>query len=186
MASETTGASGLAGRYATALYELAESAGALDRVADDLRQLSAMLAASDDLSRMIRSPVIPRSEQGSAIQEILTRSDGHALTQNFLGVISSNRRLFVLPDIIGEFLTILAGRRGEMTAEVTTAKSLSERQAADLVAALQQSLGGKIALNQMVDQTVLGGLVVRIGSRMFDSSLKTKLQQLRLAMRGAG
>lgn len=186
MPSDSSGAAGLAARYATALYDLAEADNALDQVADDLRQLSEMISGSDDMSRLIRSPVIPRSEQGQAITKILEQMGAHALTIKFSGVISANRRLFALPDMISEYLQILAGRRGEVTADVTSAKPLSERQSSDLVAALQQALGGKISLNAVVDPKVLGGLVVRVGSRMIDSSLQTKLQQLRLTMRGVG
>lgn len=186
MATEKTGATGLAGRYAISLYDLAESKDAVDQVADDLRALAVAIAESDDLARMISSPVIPRTEQGAAIGALMAQAGAHELTQNFVGVAAANRRLFVLPDIIDDFLRILAGRRGEMTAEVTSAQPLSERQADDLVTALQSALGGKITLNPIVDAEVLGGLVVRIGSQMVDSSLQTKLQQLRLAMRGVG
>lgn len=183
MASDTTGATGLAGRYATALYELAEEQGALDTVAQDLRSLAAMIEASADLKRMIRSPVISRRDQGRALDEILTRAGASELTKKFAGVLASNRRLFALPDVIGGFLAILAGRRGEVTAQVTSAQPLTERQLADLEAQLRRVVGGKVAVEPKVDASLLGGLVVRLGSRMIDSSLRTKLQQMRLALR---
>ena len=186
MASDTTGATGLAGRYATALYELADDAKALDQVADDLRNLARMIEASSDFKRMIRSPVISRAAQGAALNEILTQAGASDLTRKFAGVLASNRRLFVLPDIIDGYLYILAGRRGEVTAQVTSAQPLTQRQLSELEATLRKSVGGKVSVEPRVDASLLGGLVVRIGSRMIDSSLRTKLQHMRLAMRGIG
>jgi F-type H+-transporting ATPase subunit delta len=168
------------------LFELAEGADALDQVADDLRQISTMMDESDDLTRMVRSPVIPRADQSAAMQALLEKTEASQLTRNFIGVVASNRRLFALADIIDDYLMVLAGRRGEMTAEVTSAKALTESQQADIEAALQSSVGGKVSINSTVDPDLLGGLVVKIGSRMVDSSLHTKLQHLKLAMRGVG
>ena len=108
------------------------------------------------------------------------------MTRKFAGVLAGNRRLFALPEIIDQYLAILAGRRGEMTAEVTSAAKLSDKQLATLEATLKRSVGGEVSVNEKVDPDVLGGLVVKLGSRMVDSSLNTKLQQLRLAMRGVG
>jgi F-type H+-transporting ATPase subunit delta len=181
-----TNVTGLSGRYATALFDLAESASALDQVADDLRQIEAMTAESDDLSRLIRSPAISRADQSAAMQALLEKVGAAELTRNFIGVVASNRRLFVLGDIIKDYLMVLAGRRGEMTADVTSAKPLSDGQQAEIVTALQTSVGGKVSLNSTVDPELLGGLVIKIGSRMVDSSLQTKLQHLKLAMRGVG
>jgi len=185
VASDTTGATGLAGRYATALYQLAEDQSALDRVAEDLRALARMIDASSDLKRMIRSPVFSRRAQGAAITEILARAEASDLTKKFAGVLAANRRLFALPDVIDSYLAILAGRRGEMTASVTSAAPLTQRQLADLEATLRRVVGGKVSIEPRVDAGLIGGLVVRIGSRMVDSSLRTKLQQMRLALRGA-
>jgi F-type H+-transporting ATPase subunit delta len=190
VSSETTDVAtdvtGLSGRYATALFDLADGASALDQVADDLRQVSAMIDESDDLKRMVRSPVISRGDQSSAMQALLEKAEASELTRNFIGVVASNRRLFALTDIINDYLMILAGRRGEMTAEVSSAKALSESQQAKIISALESSVGGKVSLNSTVDPDLLGGLVVKIGSRMVDSSLQTKLQHLKLAMRGVG
>ena len=190
MSSETNivgiDVNGLSGRYATALYDLADRDSSLDAVADDLRQLKQMMTSSDELRRMIRSPVISRSNQSEALQVILAKSGASTLTINFIGVVASNRRLFAIFDIIKDYLKILSARRGEMTADVASAKSLSEKQKLELVDALQSSISGKISLNLTVDPKLLGGLVVKIGSRMVDSSLQTKLQQLKLAMRGVG
>jgi len=177
---------GLSGRYATALFELADNASQLDQVADDLRQISSMMDESNDLIRVVRSPVISRADQSAAMQALLEKIEASQLTRNFIGVVAANRRLFALADIIDDYLMVLAGRRGEMTAEVTSAKALTASQQADLEAALQSSVGGKVFINSTVDPELLGGLVVKIGSRMVDSSLQTKLQHLKLAMRGVG
>lgn len=186
MSSDTTGATGLAGRYATALYELAESEKALDQVAGDLRALRLMIEGSGDLTRMVRSPVISRTEQGAAMDAILAKAEASDLTRKFAGVVAANRRLFALPDIIDSYLAILAGRRGEVTAEVASAAPLSDRQQADILATLENTLGGSVTIKASVDPEILGGLVVRVGSRLVDSSLRTKLNQMRIAMRGAG
>lgn len=194
MSSESTDApigiqtdvTGLSGRYATALFDLADSASALDQVADDLRQIMTMIDESDDLVRMIRSPVISRRDQTAAMMALLEKAEASELTRNFIGVVASNRRLFVLSDIIKDYLMVLAGRRGEMTAEVASAKALTDSQQAEIIAALEGSVGGKVTLNSTVDPDLLGGLVVKIGSRMVDSSLQTKLQHLKIAMRGVG
>ncbi len=186
MASDTTGVTGLAGRYATALFELAEEQNALDLVAEDVRTLAALIDGNDELSRMVRSPVISRSAQGAAMDAILASAGASNLTRKFVGLTSANRHLFVLMDIINGYLMILAGRRGELTADVTSAQQLNDKQAQDLLDVLKRSVGGNVSLNTKVDPNLLGGLIVKVGSRMVDSSLNTKLQQLRLAMRGVG
>ena len=186
MASDTTGVTGLAGRYATALFELADEQNALAQVANDLRALSELIDENDDLNRMVRSPVITRSEQGAAMDAILAQAGASDLTRKFVGLTSANRRLFALMDIIKGYLLILAGRRGELTADVTSAQPLNDKQTQDLLDVLKRAVGGNVSLNTTVDPDLLGGLVVKIGSRMVDSSLSTKLQQLRLAMRGVG
>ena len=186
MASETTGATGLAGRYATALFELAEEAKELDRTAEDLRTLRAMIEASADLTRLIRSPVIARDDQSAAMDKILEAAGAASITRRFIGVVAANRRLFALPDMIESFLGILSRHRGEVSAEVTSATALTERQLGDLSAALKRVLGGAISVETKIDPSLIGGLIVKVGSRMVDTSLNTKLQQLRLAIRGAG
>ena len=183
---EEPNVSGLSGRYATALFDLASGASILDQVANDLRQIEQMIVASDDLKRMIRSPVISRSAQSSALREILKKIRASDLTINFVSVVALNRRLFVLPKIIEDYFIILAGRRGEVSAEVSSARALSERQKMQLLAVLENSVEGKVSLDMKVDNNLLGGLIVKMGSRMVDSSLQTKLQQLKLAMRGVG
>ena len=186
MASETTGVGGLATRYANALFELARDAGALDKVAADLDSLKTMIESSADLRRMVRSPVIRRAEQGKAIDVVLERAQVQELTRRFVGVVAANRRLFSLEAIISAFKQQLAKSRGELTAVVSTAQPLSDAQKSALDASLRRAVGVKVAVETKVEPGLLGGMVVRIGSRMFDSSLRSKLQRLQLAMKGSG
>jgi F-type H+-transporting ATPase subunit delta len=186
VSSKTIGASGLAGRYATALFELADADKLLDRVVEDLGHLDAMIGDSDDLSRLVRSPVISRGDQTRAMTAIMEKAGMDALTQRFVGMVARNRRLFALSDMIAAFLALVAARRGEVTADVTSAIELTDGEQESLVAALKKAMGAKVAVTAHVDETLLGGLIVKVGSRMIDSSLSTKLQQLRLAMKGIG
>ena len=186
MASGTAGFSGIAERYATALYDLGAGAKALDSTARDLRDLQAMIAGSADLQRLIRSPLLTREDQWKAMESVLAKAKAGDLSRRFIGVVADNRRLFALPAIIERFLRLLAERRGEVTAEVTTAHKLDAKQRAALAATLKKELGAKVAIKLKVEPAILGGLIVRVGSRMFDSSLQTKLQRMQLAMKGIG
>jgi F-type H+-transporting ATPase subunit delta len=184
--SKSSGSASVADRYATALFQLAEEGKALDAVAEELRRLAEMIKGSDDLKRLIRSPVISRENQSKAMKALLKKAEMSDLTQRFVGLVARNRRLFVLPKIITAYQGILAGRRGETTAEVVSAKALTKAQLASVTDAITKAVGTKVALATSVDQGLLGGLVVKVGSRMVDSSLRTKLQRLRLAMKGIG
>lgn len=186
MPSSKTGASGLAGRYATALFDLASEQKALDAVANDLKTLRQMTAESADLARLIASPVVAREDQAKAMTALAERVGFHQLTRNIIGVLAMNRRLFALSGVIDGYLALLAESRGEVTADITSATPLSESQVAAVAEALRQAIGSKVAVNAKVDKRLLGGLVVRVGSRMVDSSLRTKLQKLQLAMKGIG
>lgn len=184
MSSDATGVTGLAGRYASALFELAEEAGALDGVADDLKRLQAMIRESDDLRRLITSPLLQRADQRFGMDAVMTDAGMDTLTRNFVGVVADNRRLHALPGMIEAFQAKLAAKRGQTTAEVVSAVPLSEAQMTQLGDALKRAIGTKVTIDARVDEGLLGGLVVKVGSRMVDSSLSTKLQQLRLAMKG--
>lgn len=186
MSSKTIGAAGLAGRYAGALYDLAEADKLLDQVSADLGDLSAMVRGSDDLTRLIRSPVIGRAEQSGAMAAILEKAGMSDLTRRFVGVVAANRRLFQLTNIIAAFHALLAERRGEATAEVTSARELTKTQVKAIGEAVKKVLGTRVSIDARVDAGLLGGLIVKVGSRMVDSSLSTKLQRLRLAMKGIG
>lgn len=178
--------SGLTGRYAAALFDLADEGKALDAVAGDLVALQKALGESEDLTRLVRSPVLDRDEQWKAMDALLAKMGANALTRKFLGVVTANRRLFALSGIIHAFLAELASRRGEVTADVISAHPLSDAQIKDLEASLKKALGGKVAIAPRVDSSILGGLIVKVGSRMIDSSLRTQLQKLKFAMKGAG
>jgi F-type H+-transporting ATPase subunit delta len=171
-------------RYAVALFGLAEERKALDGVAGDLRALRAMLRESADLRRLVRSPVLSRAAQGKAIAALAGPAGLSPLTRNFLGLLAQNRRLFALPEIVESYLGRLAERRGEVTAQVVTAQDLSTAQRAALDEQLRKAVGGKVAIDVHVDPSLLGGLVVKVGSRMVDASLKSKLYRLQLAMKG--
>jgi F-type H+-transporting ATPase subunit delta len=186
LASEATGVSGLAERYAAALFELADERRMLDEVASDLRQLRAMLAASPDLARLVRSPILTRGEQGKGIAALVERAGFTPLVRDFLAVVAKNRRLFAVPAMIEAYLRNLAERRGEVTAEVTAALPLSEGQLDLLSEQLRRSAGRRVSLEVKVDPGLIGGLIVKLGSRMIDGSIKSKLQRLQLAMKGIG
>lgn len=186
MASETTGLSGIAGRYAAALYELADETAALDAVAADLRALKRMIEESDDLRRLIRSPLISRQDQARAMAEILEKAGIGETVRHFVGVAAQNRRLFLLVPMIEAYLAILAARRGEVSADVTSAAALGPTQVEALKNQLAKAVGKAVNINFKIDPSLIGGLVVKVGSRMVDSSLRSKLQRLQLAMKGIG
>ena len=183
LASETTGVSGLAARYAAALFDLADERRILDEVASDLRQLRAMVQASPDLLRLIRSPILSRDEQSKGIEALAEAAGLSPLVRDFLAVVARNRRLFAVPAMIEAFLAELAARRGEVTAEVSAAQPLSEAQLAALNEQLRRSIGSRVSVDVHVDPGLIGGLVVKLGSRMVDGSIKSKLQRLQLAMK---
>jgi F-type H+-transporting ATPase subunit delta len=183
LASETTGVSGLAERYAAALFDLADERRILDEVASDLRQLRAMVQASADLLRLIRSPILSRDEQSKGIGALAERAGLSPLVRDFLAVVARNRRLFAVPAMIEAFLAKLAARRGEVTAEVFAAQPLSKAQLAVLNEQLRRSIGSRVSVDVHVDPGLIGGLVVKLGSRMVDGSIKSKLQRLQLAMK---
>jgi len=186
VASASSGASGLAGRYAQALFELAAERSARDAVATDLDTLSRMLDESADFARLVKSPVIKREAATRAVAALAKSANFNPLTGNFLGLLAKNRRLFELAAMIKAFRALLADSRGEVAAEVVSAQPLSEKHLAAVADALKAATGAKVALSPRVDPALLGGMIVRVGSRMVDSSLRTKLSKLELAMKGIG
>jgi F-type H+-transporting ATPase subunit delta len=184
VASNSSGVSGLAERYAAALFDLADEGKALDEVAGDLKRLREMLRESADLRRLVRSPVLSREEQEKAIRALAEAAGLGRLTQNFLGLVAKNRRLFAVSDMIEGYLAKLAERRGEVTAEVVAAQPLDERQRARLDEQLRAAIGAKVAVDVRIDPSLLGGMIVKVGSRMVDASLKSKLHRLQIAMKG--
>lgn len=186
MSADSSGTTGLAGRYATALFELAENDKKLDDVAGDLQSLRAMIDDSADLAQVIKSPIMSRDDQVAAMTAIADAAGFSELTKNFIGVVAENRRLFALTGMIKAYQAQLAASRGEATAEVVSAKPLTDAQVTAVEDALKKAIGTTVQVEQRVDESLLGGLVVRVGSRMIDSSLKTQLQKMRLAMKGIG
>ncbi|CAO3448037.1 F0F1 ATP synthase subunit delta [Azospirillum sp.] len=186
MASEGTGVSELAARYSIALFELADENQALDTVASDLTTLKQILAESADLRRLVRSPVISRADQGRAMAAVLDGAGLSELTKRFIGLVAANRRLFAIDGMIEGFLAELARRRGEVTAQVTTAQPLNDAQRNAVIDALKASIGSKVLVNTSVDPELIGGMIVKFGSRMVDTSVRTKLNKLQLAMKASG
>jgi len=176
----------LGGRYALALLDLADEKKQLDQVAEDLRGLKALLEESDDLRRMVRSPIITREQQAAAVTAVAARLGVSDLTRRFVLVVAQNRRLFALDSMIDAYLAELARRRGEVQAEVIAARALSDAQLQALDETLRGIVGGKVDIDVAVDPSLIGGLIVKVGSRMIDNSLRTKLQRLQLAMKGVG
>jgi F-type H+-transporting ATPase subunit delta len=178
--------SGMAGRYANALFELALDNKAVDAVKKDLDRFDALVADSADLNRLVRSPVFGADEQLKALSAILTKAGIAGLAANFLRVITTNRRLFAVHDMIRGYRALVARYKGEVTAQVTVAEKLSDKNMDALKGALKSVTGGKdIDLDVVVDPAIIGGLVVKVGSRMVDSSLRTKLNSIKLAMKEA-
>ena len=186
MAGEVDTSSGVAGRYATALFELALEAKSLEEVEADLNRFGEALDAFEDLTRLVKSPVFSADEQGRALAAILDELKIEGLTRNFLLLAAKNRRLFATSDMARAFRAMLARHRGEIGASVTAASKLTENQVTALKQALKAALGKEVMLEERVDPSLLGGLVVRVGSRMIDTSLRTRLNSLKVAMKEVG
>ena len=180
-----TGETGVAPRYASALFELADESGQLDKVARDLRAINTAITDVQDLQRLVRSPVISRREAGAAMGACLENARASELTRNFVGLVASNRRLFALQAMIRAYLDKLSTRRGEVSAEVTSAIKLTKKQTDSIASVLKAAVGAKVSVDVQIDPSLIGGLIVKVGSRMIDSSIKTKLSKLKLALKGA-
>jgi F-type H+-transporting ATPase subunit delta len=178
--------SGMAGRYAGALFDLALDTKAVDAVKKDLDQFDALVSGSADLHRLIRSPAFGVDEQLKALSAILAKAGITGLAANFLRVITTNRRLFAVRDMIRAYRALVARHKGEVTAQVTVAEKLNDKNLEALKSALKSVTGGKdIDLDVKIEPAIIGGLIVKVGSRMVDSSLRTKLNSIKLAMKEA-
>ncbi len=177
---------GVAGRYATALFELALEEGKLAEVETHLVDLAEILDASDDLRRLVHSPAFSMDQQAKAMRVIADGVGTSGLTRNFLELLVEKRRLSSLSDIIGAFRTLAARHRGEVEAEVVSAVSLSEDEKTDIKSALRDFAGQDVTMKLRVDPAILGGLIVTVGSRMIDNSVRSKLNRLRHAMKEVG
>ncbi len=178
--------SGVAERYAVSLFELALETGSADKVGADLDRFQALLDESEDLRRLVASPVFSAEEQQKAIGAVAAKAGVSGTVANFLQVIARNRRLFALPGMIRAFRAMAAEHRGEVTAEVTSAHALTAAQEEELKSALKGVTGKTVSIVVTVDPSILGGLIVKIGSRQIDTSLRTKLSTLKLALKEVG
>ncbi len=186
MAQSSSPISGVAERYAHSLFELALESNSIAKVETDLGRFEALLDGSEDLQRLIKSPVFAAKDQARAVAAVADKARITGLVGNFLRVVAANRRLFAVPGMIAAFRRIAAEHRGEAAAEVASAHALTPAQVTELKAALKGVAGKDVAISVTVDPSLLGGLVVRMGSRQIDTSLKTKLNSLKLALKEVG
>ena len=178
--------SGMAGRYANALFELALENNAIDAVAGDLERFDRLVVESADLARLVRSPVFGADEQARALSGVLERAGIDGIAAKFLMLVTANRRLFAVRDMIKGHRALVARHKGELTAQVTVAEALSDAHRTAIKDALEGITGKDVGLDVNVDPAIIGGLVVQLGSRMVDSSLRTKLNSIKHAMKEVG
>ena len=183
--ADDTKATDVGQRYARALFELAEEARSTAAVEADLVSLKKAWGESADLRRLLTSPTFTADEKGAGLGAIADKAKLNAVTRKFIGLLSANRRTAALPDVINAFIKLSADKRGVVAAEVTTALPLSPAQSKGLAAALRQALGKDPEISTRVDPAILGGIKVRVGSRLFDASLKSKLDSLKFALKRA-
>ena len=187
MAHDGTIVSGVAGRYASALFSLAQESRQTDAVAEALANLEAMIAKSPDLERLVRSPVFSAADQIKALDAVLAQAGVGGLAANFVRLVATKRRLFAIREMIAGYRKLHDAERGVTRAEVTSAAPLTDANVAALKDALRKASGGRdVDLDAKVDPSIIGGLIVKLGSRMVDGSLRTKLNAIRLAMKEAG
>ena len=185
--SETASISAsIAARYAQALFDISKEEGALDALEADAGSLQAALDESPELRDLIASPVYSRDEQGAAITAVAGKLGVGAMFANTLALMASKRRLFALPALLSALSDMIAAEKGEVTAEVASAKPLTAKQEAKLVKTLQARVGKDVKLNKTVDESLIGGLVVKVGSKMIDSSIASKLANLQNSMKEVG
>jgi len=185
VAGENGIVSGMAGRYATALFELGLETNALDQLQSDLNAFNALVASSPELTRLVRSPVFSAEEQAKALDAVLDKASISGVAKNFLRVVIANRRLFAVDQIIRGFNAQVAAHKGEVTAQVTVAEPLNDARMNEIRDALRQVTGKDVKVDVNVDPSIIGGLKVKVGSRMVDASLRTKLNSIKFAMKEA-
>ena len=185
MANDDTSMASVPGRYASALYDLASEQKSQAAVEADLVRFQTMLDGSPDLRQLVRSPVLSQADQTRALGAILDKAGIQGVASSFLRLLAKNRRLFAVEDMIRSYRAIAARARGEVTADVTSAVALSDAQTAELRKMLTASVGKSVQLTSHIDPAILGGLIVKVGSRMIDSSIRTKLNSLKTRMKEA-
>ena len=178
--------SGIAERYATAIFEISKESNALPKLEENLTDLANALADSADLSELISSPILSRADQGAAIAAVGKKMGLETVLQNGLGLMAEKRRLFVLPQLIAQLRGMIADDKGEVTADVTSAQALSDAQAEKLAQTLKARVGKDVNINATVDESLIGGLIVKVGSKMIDTSIRSKLSSLQNAMKEVG
>ena len=186
MTASTSLTAGAAGRYATALFELAGEDNSREQAEKDLAALSDALGESGDLDQLIRNPMYTRDQQGKAMAAITEKMGLSPMVRNVVGLMASKRRLFALPEMIDAYQSLMADLRGEMSAEVTAARPLSDAQIDALKGQIKSATGKDVNLNVTVDETIIGGLVVRVGSKMIDTSIRSRLNSLQNVMKEVG
>ncbi|WP_299610690.1 F0F1 ATP synthase subunit delta [uncultured Tateyamaria sp.] len=177
---------GIAARYATAVFELAKEGKAVKKLEGDIDTLTSAMADSGDFNALIHSPVYSRDEQAAAITAISKKAGLTDLMSNTLTLMAEKRRLFVLPQLVKALRDVIAEDKGEVTAEVTTAKALTKTQSDKLAKTLKARMGKDVTINATVDESLIGGLIVKVGSKMIDTSIRSKLASLQNAMKEVG
>ena len=177
---------GIAKRYASAVFDIAKESKKVKALETDLDGLQDALTNSRDFSAMIHSPIYTRDQQGAAIAALAKKMKLSPTMTNTLSLMASKRRLFVLPQLVQTLRDVIAEDKGEIAAEVTSAKALTKAQADKLAASLKKSTGKTVTLNQSVDESLIGGLIVKVGSKMIDTSIRAKLNSLQNAMKEVG
>jgi F-type H+-transporting ATPase subunit delta len=186
LANSASPVSGITARYASALFDLALSEKQFAPVDKDLARFDALMKGSDDLMRLVQSPVFSAEDQFNAVDGLLNKAKIDGLVGNFIRVVAKNRRLFAMPDMLTAYRQLVAEHNGETSADVTVASPLNAQQTKELKAALKSVVGKDVAINAIVDASLLGGMIVKIGSRQIDTSLRTKLSSLKLALKEVG
>lgn len=185
--SETASIStGIAARYASAVFDLSKEGKKLKALETDIVALEGAMADSDDFNTLLSSPLYSRDEQAGAVAAIAKKMKLSPTTTNVLGLLANKRRLFVLPQLVSTLRDMLAEERGEVTAEVTSAKALTKAQTDKLAKTLKAQIGKAVSIQETVDETIIGGLIVKVGSKMIDTSIKSKLNALQNTMKEVG
>ncbi|MCR8826130.1 F0F1 ATP synthase subunit delta [Pseudosulfitobacter koreensis] len=177
---------GIAKRYATAVYDLAKEANSVQAIETDITALQDAMAQSDDFNAMIHSPIYTRDQQAAAVQALAKKMNLSDVMSNTLALMAQKRRLFVLPQLVQTLREVIAADKGEMTADVTSAKTLTKAQTDKLAKTLTASMGNTVTINATVDESLIGGLVVKVGSKMIDTSIRSKLNSLQNVMKEVG
>ena len=185
MAKKVTSGDLISDRYASALYDLSTDKKLVDSVLNDLTLLKKLLVENKDLQQVIKSPLINSTDKFSILEKLLQKIDSNELTLTFLKVLEKNKRFSYLSTIITQFININSQKRGDILADITSVDELNDEQRKNITNQLKNILGGKLSLNFDVDKNIIGGLIVKVGSKMIDTSLANKINKLKIAMKGA-